>query len=75
LPDFSWYKIPEREKYTKMTTKYTKQQENRRHVHEIYHHLSFKDASKFTQTAIFWFESIPSDNTAWSLRLSMWRSN
>jgi hypothetical protein len=24
LPYFSWYKIPKREKYTKMTTKYTK---------------------------------------------------
>jgi hypothetical protein len=24
LPDFSWYSIPKREKYTIMTTKYTK---------------------------------------------------
>jgi hypothetical protein len=24
VPDFSWHKIPKREKYTKMTTKYTK---------------------------------------------------
>jgi hypothetical protein len=24
LPDVSWYKIPKRNKYTKITTKYTK---------------------------------------------------
>jgi protoporphyrinogen oxidase len=24
LPDFSWYNVPKREKYTKMTTKFTK---------------------------------------------------
>jgi hypothetical protein len=58
LPDFSWYNVPKRGKYTKLP-------QNRPNGNKIYQHLPLQNsAAKFTQIAIFWFENIPSGNPA-----------
>jgi hypothetical protein len=60
LPDFSWYNTHNREKYTKMNTKYTNWPQNIRNCskidqngHKMYQHLSLKDTQKFTRSGIF----------------------
>jgi hypothetical protein len=62
LPDFSWYNIPKRGKYTDKTTKYIKWPLKYKMVvkfvprpnsHKIYQHLSQQDTPKFTQIGIF----------------------
>jgi hypothetical protein len=55
LPDFSWYKIPKREKYTKLPQnipnvyKIYQKTVNRPNVYEIYQHLPLQYPPKFTQ--------------------------
>jgi hypothetical protein len=56
LPDFSWYGIPKREKYTKITTKYTKWQSNIPNGHKTYQHLFLQDTPKNCPYWDFWFE-------------------
>jgi hypothetical protein len=59
LPDFSRYKIPKREKYTKLqrtipnVKKYNKRPYNGPSVHKIYQHHQLRDPPKFTQIWIF----------------------
>jgi hypothetical protein len=60
LPDFSWYKIPKREKiwqiatnYTKCPLNITKDRKIGPSVHKIYQHLPLQDPPKFTQIWIF----------------------
>jgi hypothetical protein len=53
LPDFSWYKIPKREKYTKLPRNITKDRKNGPLFHKIYQHPPLKDPPKFTQIGIF----------------------
>jgi hypothetical protein len=64
LPDFSWYGIPKREKYTKITTKYTKWQSNIPNGHKTYQHLFLQDTPKNCPYWDFWFEKKQSGNPA-----------
>jgi hypothetical protein len=76
LPDFSWYNLPSREKYTKwhqnipnghkiyqIATKYTKWPQHIPNGQLIYQHLPLKDTNyKIYPNWDFWLESIPSGN-------------
>jgi hypothetical protein len=59
LPDFSWYNLPKREKYTKrekiyqITAKHTKWPLNISDGHEICQYFEYKGPSKCTQVGIF----------------------
>jgi hypothetical protein len=57
LPDFSWYKIPKREKIYQISTNcpqnITKDRKMDQSVHKIYQHLPLQDPPKFTQIGIF----------------------
>jgi hypothetical protein len=58
LPDYSWYKIPKREKYTELPRSTTK---DRKSVYKIIQPLSARP-SKIYPNLDFWFENKPSAN-------------
>jgi hypothetical protein len=59
LPDFSWYIIPKRGKYTKLPQniptahRIFQMPVKRPNVHKIYRHLQLQDPPKLTQFGIF----------------------
>jgi hypothetical protein len=60
LPDCSWYKIPKREKYTKLPQTIP-------NVHKIYHHLPLQGPPKFTQVSIFGFKTNHLATLIWAI--------
>jgi hypothetical protein len=62
LQDFSLYKIPKREKYTKLPRTLP-------NVHKIYQHLKLQDPPKFTQ---FWIFGLKTNHLATLLRRRFW---
>jgi hypothetical protein len=72
LPDFPWYNIPKRGKYTKLSqntyTKVPKNIPNRRKMDQmaisIFHCKTLQNLPKFD----IWFKNIPSGNPAFNVR-------
>jgi hypothetical protein len=62
LPDFSWYKLPKREKIYQMTINHTKWKQNIPNDHKMYEHLPLQDPPKFSQIGIFGLQNMPSGN-------------
>jgi hypothetical protein len=63
LPDFSWYNIPNREKYILNDSKIYQMTVNGPNGHRIDQHLPLQDRAKFTQIGIFGLKlHLPSGN-------------
>jgi hypothetical protein len=61
LPDFSWYKIPKREKFTnQMSIKYNNKTYNGSSFHKICQHVQLQDPPKCTQIWSFGLKTKPS---------------
>jgi hypothetical protein len=67
LPDFSWYSIPNREKYIpgyhkiyQMAKKFTSWMQTIPNEHKIYQHPLLQDPPKLIENGIFLFENTPS---------------
>jgi hypothetical protein len=65
LPDLSQYNIPKRGKTYQMNIKYTMWSQNGQNHHRKYQHMySIARPLKIYPNLDFWFENIPSGNTA-----------